>query len=182
MKIKSIFAGFLIFGGAVGCSPTSASTFQFSFSSGVNDTSLTPVTGTVTGLIFGLSDNGNGQIPTSIEITSSPYGLVGDTLFNYPGSTAGFNVVGGQISGANGVTFELNSDTYLAFNDSLGRNYLTDYSNNTIVTNQGGFDGVTYSEVPAVPEPSTWAMMLLGFAGLGSMAYRRWSRAALSVA
>ena len=25
----------------------------------------------------------------------------------------------------------------------------------------------------AVPEPSTWAMMLLGFAGLGFMAYRR---------
>jgi PEP-CTERM motif len=27
--------------------------------------------------------------------------------------------------------------------------------------------------VNAVPEPSTWAMMLLGFAGLGFMAYRR---------
>jgi hypothetical protein len=26
---------------------------------------------------------------------------------------------------------------------------------------------------PAVPEPSTWAMMLLGFCGLGFMAYRR---------
>jgi hypothetical protein len=31
----------------------------------------------------------------------------------------------------------------------------------------------------AVPEPSTWAMMLLGFAGLGFMAYRRKSRPAL---
>ena len=27
--------------------------------------------------------------------------------------------------------------------------------------------------VAAVPEPSTWAMMLLGFAGVGFMAYRR---------
>jgi PEP-CTERM motif len=26
---------------------------------------------------------------------------------------------------------------------------------------------------PAVPEPSTWAMMILGFCGLGFMAYRR---------
>jgi hypothetical protein len=26
---------------------------------------------------------------------------------------------------------------------------------------------------PAVPEPSTWAMMILGFAGVGTMAYRR---------
>lgn len=32
-------------------------------------------------------------------------------------------------------------------------------------------DSVSISS--AVPEPSTWAMMLLGFAGLGFMAYRR---------
>ena len=31
----------------------------------------------------------------------------------------------------------------------------------------------------AVPEPSTWAMMLLGFAGLGFTAYRRKSKPAL---
>jgi hypothetical protein len=31
----------------------------------------------------------------------------------------------------------------------------------------------------AVPEPSTWAMLLLGFAGVGFMAYRRKSRPAL---
>jgi hypothetical protein len=27
--------------------------------------------------------------------------------------------------------------------------------------------------ISAVPEPSTWAMMILGFVGLGFMAYRR---------
>jgi len=31
----------------------------------------------------------------------------------------------------------------------------------------------------AVPEPSTWAMMLLGFAGIGFMAYRRKSKPGL---
>ena len=36
--------------------------------------------------------------------------------------------------------------------------------------------------VSAVPEPSTWAMMILGFAGLGFMAYRRKSKPALSAA
>jgi PEP-CTERM motif len=30
----------------------------------------------------------------------------------------------------------------------------------------------------AVPEPSTWAMMLLGFAGLGFVAYRRTKKSA----
>jgi hypothetical protein len=29
------------------------------------------------------------------------------------------------------------------------------------------------SNTPSVPEPSTWAMMILGFAGVGFMAYRR---------
>ncbi len=35
---------------------------------------------------------------------------------------------------------------------------------------------------PAVPEPSTWAMMILGFAGLGFLAYRRRSKPALLAA
>ena len=38
--------------------------------------------------------------------------------------------------------------------------------------------GVTLA--PAVPEPSTWAMMLLGFAGVGFMAYRRRNSAMLA--
>ena len=34
-------------------------------------------------------------------------------------------------------------------------------------------------QVNAVPEPSTWAMLILGFAGIGFMAYRRKSRPAV---
>jgi hypothetical protein len=34
-------------------------------------------------------------------------------------------------------------------------------------------DGIGNSVAGAVPEPSTWAMMILGFAGVGFMAYRR---------
>jgi hypothetical protein len=47
-----------------------------------------------------------------------------------------------------------------------------------------GIDGVSLiqQQVNAVPEPSTWAMMLLGFAGVGFIAYRRKSKpAALAV-
>jgi hypothetical protein len=45
-----------------------------------------------------------------------------------------------------------------------------------------GNNGTTYhlfSGVSAVPEPSTWAMMILGFAGIGFMTYRRRSKPAL---
>ena len=46
-----------------------------------------------------------------------------------------------------------------------------------------GLDNVTIAEVtPAVPEPSTWAMMILGFTGVGFMAYRRKSKKALMAA
>jgi hypothetical protein len=31
-----------------------------------------------------------------------------------------------------------------------------------------------------VPEPSTWAMMILGFSGVGFMTYRRRGRTALA--
>jgi hypothetical protein len=41
---------------------------------------------------------------------------------------------------------------------------------------------VTTGSVGAVPEPSTWAMMMLGFAGIGFMAYRRKSKPALMAA
>jgi hypothetical protein len=47
-----------------------------------------------------------------------------------------------------------------------------------------GTTGVTYTAVfnaSTVPEPSTWAMMLLGFAGLGFAGYRT-SRKVVSVA
>jgi hypothetical protein len=42
---------------------------------------------------------------------------------------------------------------------------------NTICPN--GCIGVFTDTVATVPEPSTWAMMILGFAGVGFMAYRR---------
>jgi hypothetical protein len=43
-------------------------------------------------------------------------------------------------------------------------------------------DNVQFGAVSAVPEPSTWAMLILGFAGVGYMAYRRRSPAALATA
>jgi hypothetical protein len=42
------------------------------------------------------------------------------------------------------------------------------------------FDQALQMEVDAIPEPSTWAMMLLGFAGLGFAGYRKtWGHAGL---
>jgi hypothetical protein len=43
-------------------------------------------------------------------------------------------------------------------------------------------EGFAGAGVGGVPEPSTWAMMLLGFAGVGFIAYRRKSKPALMAA
>jgi hypothetical protein len=43
-------------------------------------------------------------------------------------------------------------------------------------------DPMVSGTISAVPEPATWAMMLLGFAGVGFMAYRRKSKPALMAA
>ena len=50
---------------------------------------------------------------------------------------------------------------------------LTDVFNDWVIRGEGA------GTVAAVPEPSTWAMMILGFTGVGFMAYRRKSKPAL---
>ncbi len=44
----------------------------------------------------------------------------------------------------------------------------------------GAYD--SFAAIAAVPEPSTWAMMILGFAAVGFMAYRRKPKPALMTA
>ena len=73
---------------------------------------------------------------------------------------------------------------------NFGNNLSTILSNVTELQIRGEFiDGAEEEGLdnvkllsPAVPEPSTWAMMILGFAGIGFMAYRRKSRPALMAA
>jgi hypothetical protein len=43
-------------------------------------------------------------------------------------------------------------------------------------------DALDFALTGAIPEPSTWAMMILGFCGVGFMAYRRKSKPALTAA
>jgi len=60
--------------------------------------------------------------------------------------------------------------------DPLGHSFVNGYVNigDSSLTGQTPF----IPQVAAVPEPSTWAMMIFGFAGVGFMAYRRRNQAA----
>ena len=42
-----------------------------------------------------------------------------------------------------------------------------------VFSGQTGNTGPVDAGIPAIPEPSTWAMLLIGFTGVGLLAYRR---------
>jgi PEP-CTERM motif len=50
---------------------------------------------------------------------------------------------------------------------------------NPVIQESGNVEVATLAVASAVPEPSTWAMMLLGFASIGFIAYRRKATPAL---
>jgi hypothetical protein len=69
----------------------------------------------------------------------------------------------------NGEMWEINILTGAIeeqWNTGTGGNTLFGVSVSGEITSGGG-------GMPTIPEPSTWAMMLIGFAGLGVAAYRR---------
>ncbi|THD55842.1 MAG: PEP-CTERM sorting domain-containing protein [Bradyrhizobium sp.] len=65
---------------------------------------------------------------------------------------------------------------------ALNPNNSTDFVTQLTFTGSGEFTGTMTPITTDVPEPSTWAMMLLGFAGLGFIAFRRKSKPALLAA
>jgi hypothetical protein len=62
--------------------------------------------------------------------------------------------------------------TYVAFEDLRNGGDL-DYNDISFVFTFRPSDIPVNGNAPAAPEPATWAMMLLGFCGIGFMAYRR---------
>jgi hypothetical protein len=120
-----------------------------------------------------ITTNDNGGLLTSIVVTS-------------PGKTFTDFILDPEHSGAFTVKVTANDGT---FTDNLpggpGSNFLTilAQNNETIssiaITSTAGFTSFDQPRISgiaaAVPEPSTWAMMLLGFAGLG-FAFRQTRR------
>ncbi len=120
----------------------------------------------ITGLIPAPSDPGNLFGFDNIILANAggaPYSLDNGGIGFYASGVFNFYTPGNPNS---------NVDPYATFNiwgnggssGTLGTT--ASYDANT------EFKG-TYSLNAAVPEPGTWAMMILGFAGVGFMAYRR---------
>jgi PEP-CTERM motif len=71
-------------------------------------------------------------------------------------------------------------------NGSLSTYQPVSTNGNTTGIGGNGIDILVYAQAAPpplnVPEPSTWAMMMLGFVGLGFVAYRNAKRTSLSAA
>jgi hypothetical protein len=150
---------------AVLISPISAHAglnFTFSFT---NDPSVGNTPGTVTGEIFGLTDNST-SAATNVVIFSDPAALVLPTnpydIFDVPGAiflSNSFTVSSGQITTADFL--ETNGNFVLSLGGPTGANYLFGFNATETGTDAGG----TY--VPAaVPEPASITLLLSGLLGV----------------
>jgi hypothetical protein len=102
-----------------------------------------------------------------LDASNTPFAtttLLANHTFNGPLVGQSFGPVN-VLQPANLGTFSETTDTVIRFTG--------DVFDSPFV----GIHGTTTVQIGNVPEPSTWAMMLLGFAGIGVVAYRqrRWS-------
>ena len=99
------------------------------------------------------------------QVVFSPFNVADEAIVNsafggsYKLSTA-FPLTSGSLNPPTAATYSTNGGALVFADDS--------------------FTTVSFQATGGVPEPSTWAMMLLGFAGLGFAGYRR-GRKAVSI-
>jgi hypothetical protein len=166
---------------------------SFTASAANADTFLFQWVDTVEGHLLGNTYQ-NGNLVQSVDVGQESYadgyyGLWNEATIIAPFDVS-FNIY--ERNGNLSDTWRLFADagsTFLSipFNSDFDGQTLQPLSNAVSITETGGFqtvfqntvsngDQYTWqfaSDVGAVPEPSTWAMMILGFAGVGLMAYRR---------
>lgn len=124
-----------------------------------------------------LTENDNQVTITSPNyITMTAFSSTGTILGTFTTDLSDILVteVGNGVGGS-GIVFGLDA-TQAAAMDAFGPGIVLALSA-TFTNAQGGNDIIQAAQltptVTAVPEPSTWAMLILGFAGVGFMAYRR---------
>jgi len=166
----------------VGCSTARADGFDFIFN-GISHDALQDENdnqpGQFTGQFLGLPANGTG-FPTEIVITSAPplFGNFPTDIFDNPNLTvtdsgSGFTVVNGSITGFSGaISFQPTGyggqqvSGSLVFDDPV--TFQDNGFNAPSFTSDKGIAAFTFTPLATnvVPEPGTWALLLLGLAGL----------------
>jgi hypothetical protein len=157
-----------------------AAIFDFSFSDGgttfgsgqffSNDPTspylITDATGTIS--YQGVTQTIDGVAPVNGYASN-------DNLISFPGTPA--------FSSFGGLSFTTNGPDVYNFGFIDPYYAITQQSSNPGGTLGGSYVALTeFAISTAVPEPSTWAMMILGFFGVGYMTYRRKQRLSVRAA
>ena len=132
----------------------------------------------------------------TITVTSAPQSVTFQPYFDVEISSANVLVYNSNYIGTYSGSF--NGEYLIDTSEAIFPSYAVDVSSvlpggnptisiagNTLEINFAGRTFEPRSQLVldfGVPEPSTWAMMLLGFAGIGVVAYRRKSSRALTAA
>ncbi len=171
--------------------PSDALTFDFSFSNVVGD-----VNGTVTGQIFGLTDNTSNQAATLVDVTSAPAGLglpIPPNLSFQP-----------QFANPNSFTVTSGTITNAAFDGSSGA--VSTITGGPVTPDLELFSGPPFGpaavllintfsprvdagpnpptfteEAPNVPLPATLPLFATGLGALGLLGWRRKRKARVSL-
>lgn len=159
------FAGLLAFSPAA-----NAALFEFSYSadgySGDGEFTATLVSPSVYDI-------------TNITGTANGSAITGTSLYAGADNVLYYPATGSTYVDFNGISFSTAVNSYNIYTPDGSSYGVLDY-----VSNPVGYPTsvVASFTVTAVPEASTWALMLLGFAGLGLGAYRKNRRISADVA
>jgi hypothetical protein len=131
---------------------------------GNNTTQTLTFSQAVVNPVFAIWSLGQGGIDASFVFNQTPTFVAGGPSAEYTGSS--IIVSGNTVHGneANGTVEFIGTFTSLSWTNPVREDWY-------------GFN-VGFASVAPVPEPATWAMMILGFCGLGFLAHRRRNQAA----
>jgi hypothetical protein len=125
----------------------------------------------------GTGSNNSTSFQTAILTTNN---LLANTTYNitYSGDDDVFLAINGQVFSQDGGVHAIGQVNTASFNTGTADNQLEIF----FADRYNVQSELQFTVTPAVPEPSTWAMMILGFCGLGFIAYRRKAKTVLMVA
>jgi hypothetical protein len=187
--LHKVFAALAAAGALVAPLASHAGTLNFDFSFTGAGPGAEP--GTVTGEIFGLTDNATSS-PTDVVIFSAPdfvgplpstpwdiYTVAGHQ-FGSNGLSDNFTVANGVITGTNFGFFGVgDADTILDLGYGGLNVFGTGSSTGPLLVGDPTDGRFTPAAGGGVPEPAAWALMITGFFGLGA-ALRRAQRTAFA--
>jgi hypothetical protein len=116
-----------------------------------------------------------GDPMTAITGTIGSNAITGLSTFDGADNLLFPNTAGASLLDHRGFSFTVGTQSINILSQFSPGQMTTGDAYEEIASNPGGFGvGIfTLTQVAALPEPSSWAMMILGFAGVGFMAYRR---------